>query len=82
MDAKQKNEIGLRAEILGLLVKTYSHSELMPKIRKLKKMKSYPIALSLIHEIEWKMRIKKHEAFRKKLRKKFGRAKLIKRKKR
>jgi len=83
MNPKQKKEIELRAEILEILAKTYRHSELLPKIRKLKRAREYERAIGSIHEIEKEMKKKKHESFRKKLRKKFKeKKKPIKRKKR
>jgi len=83
MNTRQKEEIRLRAEILEILADVYKHFHLVPKIRKAKKAEKYAEAISTIHEVESEIRRKKHEAFRKKLRKKFGkRAKPIKRKKR
>ncbi len=82
MDSRQKEEIKVRSEILEILAKAYRHSGLLAKIKKLRKMTHYHEAVSLIHEIEHEMRTRKHEAFRKKLRAKFGEGKSIKRKKR
>ena len=82
MDSRQREEIKVRSEILEILAKAYHHSELYAKIKKLKRMKHYHEAVSLIHEIEHEMRMRKHEAFRKKLREKFRKGKSIKRKKR
>jgi len=82
MNSRQREEIKVRSEILEILAKAYRHSELYAKIKKLKRMKAYHDALSLIHEIEHEMKKKKHEAFRKKLREKFRKGKSIKRKER
>jgi len=82
MDSRQMGEIKVRSEILEILAKAYHHSGLLAKIKKLKRMKHYHEAVSIIHEIEHEMRRKKHEAFRKKLRQKFVKTKRIKRKKR
>jgi len=83
MNSRQKEEVRIRSEILEILARTYRHSELLPKIKGLKKAREYNRAISSIHEIEKEMKNKKHESFRKKLRKKFKeKQKPIKRKKR
>lgn len=82
MDSRQREEIKVRSEILEILAKAYRHSGLLAKIKKLKRMKHYHEAVSIIHEIEHEMRTRKHESFRKKLRQKFRKVKHIKRKKR
>jgi predicted ATP-dependent Lon-type protease len=82
MNSFQREEIRARTEILELLANVYRHSKLLFKIRKAKKAKDYGTAVTYIHEVESEMKKKKHESFRKKLRKKFKKAKNIKRKKR
>lgn len=82
MNHQQMNEIGIRLEILEVIARAYRHSAVLPKIKKLKKSKDYQSAISTIHKIETDLKSKKHDSFRKKLRKKFRKRKPIKRKKR
>lgn len=86
MDSRQREEVKVRSEILEILAKAYRHAGLSAKIKKLRRMKRYHEAVSLIHEIEHEMKKRKREAFRKKLREKFRKGKKkrksIKRKKR
>jgi predicted RNA-binding protein associated with RNAse of E/G family len=82
MNSYQKQEVEIRGEILEILARAYRHVNLLPRIKRLKKEKTYSKAISTIHEVEHEMRRKKHESFRKKLRQKFRRRKGIKRKKR
>ena len=82
MNSYQRQEVEIRGEILEILARAYRHANLLQKIRRLKKERTYSTAISTIHDIEHEMRRKKHESFRKKLRQKFKKGKHIKRKKR
>jgi hypothetical protein len=82
MNSYQRQEVEIRGEILEILAKAYRHANLLPRIKRLRKEKTYSKAISTIYEVEHEMRRKKHESFRKKLRRKFKKVKHIKRKKR
>ena len=82
MNSYQRQEVEIRGEILEILAKAYRHTNLLSRIRRARKERTYSNAISTIHEIEHEMRRKKHDSFRKKLRQKFRKRKSIKRKKR
>ena len=82
MNSYQRQEVEIRGEILEILARAYRRANLLPRIKRVRKERTYSKAISTIHEIEHEIRRKKHESFRKKLRQKFRKGKSIKRKKR